>query len=318
MADVKISGLPASTVPLAGTEVLPIVQSGVTKKVAVSDLTAGRAVSAASLALTTTPLPVTSGGTGLATLTAGYVPYGNGTGAIASSANLNFGTTFLNVVGPAISWNTAFNGVQTAACSIASLTNDAFFLGNAYYDSVGWKYIASKPAGMYTMGNTTAGEHSWSTAPSGTAGGALTWTERMRIHNSGGVSIGNTTDPGAGNVSASSFIPRAAPNTAWGIDFPSGSGSYVSIANGATYDLASGSGVIYIWDDGGNGVGVFYTYYGAVNINFQNAALYTNISGTPATVNVFFNAGTGKYRIQNNFGSTLNFYISTIKLRASV
>lgn len=39
MADVKISGLPASTLPLAGTEVLPIVQSGVTKKVATDDLT---------------------------------------------------------------------------------------------------------------------------------------------------------------------------------------------------------------------------------------------------------------------------------------
>jgi hypothetical protein len=44
MADVKISGLPASTTPLAGTEVLPIVQSGATVKVAVSNLTAGRAV----------------------------------------------------------------------------------------------------------------------------------------------------------------------------------------------------------------------------------------------------------------------------------
>jgi hypothetical protein len=39
MADVKISGLPASTTPLAGTEVLPVVQSGVTKKVASDDLT---------------------------------------------------------------------------------------------------------------------------------------------------------------------------------------------------------------------------------------------------------------------------------------
>jgi hypothetical protein len=45
MADTKISALTASTTPLAGTEVLPIVQSGTTKKVAVSDLTAGRAVS---------------------------------------------------------------------------------------------------------------------------------------------------------------------------------------------------------------------------------------------------------------------------------
>jgi len=39
MADTKISALPASTLPLAGTEVLPIVQSGATKKVAVDDLT---------------------------------------------------------------------------------------------------------------------------------------------------------------------------------------------------------------------------------------------------------------------------------------
>lgn len=52
MADTKISALPASTTPLAGTEVLPIVQSGATVKVAVSDLTAGRAVSAASVTTT--------------------------------------------------------------------------------------------------------------------------------------------------------------------------------------------------------------------------------------------------------------------------
>jgi hypothetical protein len=46
MADVKISGLPASTTPLAGTEVLPIVQGGITKQVSVNNLTAGKDVSA--------------------------------------------------------------------------------------------------------------------------------------------------------------------------------------------------------------------------------------------------------------------------------
>lgn len=46
MADSKISALPASTTPLGGTEVLPIVQGGVTKKVSVANLTAGRSVSA--------------------------------------------------------------------------------------------------------------------------------------------------------------------------------------------------------------------------------------------------------------------------------
>jgi hypothetical protein len=81
MADVKISGLPASTTPLAGTEVLPIVQSGVTKKVSVADLTVGRAISATQLTLTTGNLIVASGkgidfsattGTGTSELLADY------------------------------------------------------------------------------------------------------------------------------------------------------------------------------------------------------------------------------------------------------
>jgi len=52
MADLKISQLTASTTPLAGTEVLPIVQSSTTKQVSVANLTAGRAVSASSVSTT--------------------------------------------------------------------------------------------------------------------------------------------------------------------------------------------------------------------------------------------------------------------------
>jgi hypothetical protein len=61
MADKKISALTAATTPLAGTEVLPIVQSGATVKVAVSDLTAGRAISATAVGagVTTTAAGVT-------------------------------------------------------------------------------------------------------------------------------------------------------------------------------------------------------------------------------------------------------------------
>lgn len=47
MADKKISALTGATTPLAGTEVLPIVQSGATVKVSVANLTAGRAVATA-------------------------------------------------------------------------------------------------------------------------------------------------------------------------------------------------------------------------------------------------------------------------------
>lgn len=65
MADTKISGLPASTTPLAGTEELPIVQSGVTRKVSVANLTAGRAISATQLTLTTENLIIGTSGKGI-------------------------------------------------------------------------------------------------------------------------------------------------------------------------------------------------------------------------------------------------------------
>ena len=60
MADTKISALPASTVPLAGTEVLPIVQSSSTKQVSVANLTAGRSFDALGMTLTSTDAGATA------------------------------------------------------------------------------------------------------------------------------------------------------------------------------------------------------------------------------------------------------------------
>jgi len=67
MADKKISALTAASTPLAGTEVLPIVQSGATVKVAVSDLTSGRTVAASRLDTSNS----TAGGV-MATLSSGW------------------------------------------------------------------------------------------------------------------------------------------------------------------------------------------------------------------------------------------------------
>jgi hypothetical protein len=83
MADKKISALTAATTPLAGTEVLPIVQGGVTVKVSAADITAGRAVSASSITLGTA-LAVASGGTGITSFGTGVATF-LGT---PSSANL--------------------------------------------------------------------------------------------------------------------------------------------------------------------------------------------------------------------------------------
>lgn len=64
MADKKISALTGASTPLAGTEVLPIVQSGATVKVAVTNLTAGRDISVLGIVGTTTNNNATAGSVG--------------------------------------------------------------------------------------------------------------------------------------------------------------------------------------------------------------------------------------------------------------
>ena len=78
MADVKIPDLTAASTPLAGTELLEIVQSSNSRKVAASDIAA----------TATNVRTVATGGTGAATLT-GYVK-GSGTSAMTAAATIPF------------------------------------------------------------------------------------------------------------------------------------------------------------------------------------------------------------------------------------
>jgi hypothetical protein len=78
LANVKITDLTAATTPLAGTELLEIVQGGASRKVAASDI----AASASNVRT------VATGGTGASTLT-GYVK-GNGTSAFTAAATVPF------------------------------------------------------------------------------------------------------------------------------------------------------------------------------------------------------------------------------------
>jgi hypothetical protein len=65
MSNSKISALTGATTPLAGTEVLPIVQSSTTKQVSVANLTAGRAISATSVTASTGNFVVGTSGQGV-------------------------------------------------------------------------------------------------------------------------------------------------------------------------------------------------------------------------------------------------------------
>jgi hypothetical protein len=94
MADKKISALTGAATPLAGSEVLPIVQSGATVKVSVDNLTAGKTVNTQNIIATVADdayalagnattgsvrvIPYVAGyaGSGIVTYSGGYAGYG--------------------------------------------------------------------------------------------------------------------------------------------------------------------------------------------------------------------------------------------------
>jgi hypothetical protein len=186
MADAKISALPASTLPLAGTEVLPIVQSGVTKKVAISDVTAGRAVSAASVAVSTGDLSFGSTGQKI------VADFSNGNQALrtAFQTSTTNGATRLTVIPNGIGTIAAANLYDRIDVANASILNLNMVGGsesqiNSNRNGTG----TFLPLGIYTNGTkqvnvATTGDVSVLTGNLviGTAGkgislpGGITWT----------------------------------------------------------------------------------------------------------------------------------------------
>ena len=80
------------------------------------------------------------------------------------------------------------------------------YMGNNVYRDSGnsrWEYSYTDEASQYLQ---AGGEHIWRYAASGTADTAITWSEAMRIHDNGTVSIGTTSEtPVGGNVQGLSF-----------------------------------------------------------------------------------------------------------------
>ena len=139
MADVKISALPAATTPLAGTEVLPIVQSGTTDQVSVANLTAGRTVNGAAFTATGT----VSG----ATVTASGTVSGatvSGTTVSGTTVNVGAGTVSAPSISPTGDSNTGifFPAADTIAFAEGGAealrldsTGNATFTGTAVMSS---------------------------------------------------------------------------------------------------------------------------------------------------------------------------------------
>ena len=78
--------------------------------------------------------------------------------------------------------------VDSVAVSLWGVGNQTALMNNAYYNS-GDKYAVNGEASYYLQ---SSGSHKWYTAPSGTAGNAITFTQAMTLDASGRLGIGVT------------------------------------------------------------------------------------------------------------------------------
>jgi len=208
MANVKISALTSASTPLAGTEVLPIVQSSATVKVAVSDLTAGRDVTAASLTTT------------------GNVGVGGSLSAWrAGGGNLEI--------------NAATNGY------IAINGGGGGILQNAYRSSSSFVYKNTGTASYFNIAGD--GSFTWNTAASGTAGNTISFTQAMILEASGNLLVGATSVVSA-SVSGLTLRNNASGNLLSGVTSTASRDHMVFFnPNGAVGTIStSGSATSYV------------------------------------------------------------------------
>ena len=86
-------------------------------------------------------------------------------------------------------WAT-YKGLQVGYASLAGYAGSDTLLGsNVYFDGGAFRYISTATASSYRQ---LSGVHSWSTAPSGTAGNAITFTQAMTLDALGNLLVGLT------------------------------------------------------------------------------------------------------------------------------
>lgn len=251
MPDTKISALPAATTPLAGTELVPIVQSGATNRVTVANLTAGRSVAASALAVddnsATDAVRITQTGAGNALVVEDstnpdatpFVVNASGVvivGYTVASANIQDSTGTNRT--PQLQLQG--NSVATAASTIVNWSSAAASSPGLYFaksksgtrgtqgvvasgDTLGLlqfngddgtNFVPAAAISSFVDGTPGLNDMPGRLVFSTTADGAALATERMRITNAGNVGVGTSSPVNRLQVSGS--FGRGSPVTKTG------------------------------------------------------------------------------------------------------
>jgi hypothetical protein len=146
---------------------------------------------------------------------------------IDTSGNLGLGVT------PS-AWS-AITALQVKNAFFGGASNSAYLGANAYYDGSVFKYIATGFANRYQQDSDG---HLWFTAPSGTAGDPITFSQAMTLTAAGNLGVGTTSPYSTLAVSGNITLQKNASNV-------------IQSYTGAAYTNLSYDAAVHIWGTSG-------------------------------------------------------------------
>ncbi len=295
MADVKISNLPAADTPLAGTEQVPLVQDGVTKKATVSDIVAAAATGVTDVTATS---PILSSG--------GTTPDISMPAASASVSGYLTSTdwnTFNSKGSGTVTGVTATSPVQSSGGTAPVISMPAANGSTSgYLTSTDWNTFNNKqPAGSYLTSGGALGTPSSGTATNLTGLPLSTGVTGILPVANGGSGTATPSLVAGTNVTISGTWPNQTINATGGggggdVTGPASStDNAIARFDGTTGKLIQNSGVqindagevsVGVWK--GTEIGISYGGTGAASASQARGNLlpsYTGNSGKVLAVN---------------------------------